>query len=178
MAAVSNILATYSPEDVKLILTALDGSWSHTVNGFADGTFLTVERVIPHATLYNGADKSNVRVVRAVKNCDLTASLHLASESNDVFSQLLANDEFSRDGSDCFRVMVKDTIGRTVMSSPAAFIGTSPTAGFSTDVETRDWVIHAINLDIHFGGNGAVTPDTEAVLQELGYDLDPNWVME
>lgn len=171
--AVDKILATYSPESVHVVIS--NSKFSHVMSGYADGTFLNITRTIPHATLYTGADASNVRLVRNVKNCDVTLTLHQGSETNDVLSQLLALDEESRNGDDIFAITIKDMSGRTVASSNSAFIGTTPDVGFGTDVGTRDWILHAINLDIVVGGNGKLTAATFDSLVDLGVTPDAYW---
>jgi hypothetical protein len=173
MAPVSNILGTYSPESV--VITVGNDKFSHIVSGYADGTFISVARNVDHATHYNGADGTNARVVRSIKNCDVTLTLHQSSESNDVFSQLLALDEESRDGSDCFYMTIKDTSGRTVMSTPVAYIGTTPDTSLGTDIAERAWVIRAINMTQHIGGNGKFTGDTYSTVTDLGYNSDTFW---
>lgn len=173
MAIAKEILATYSPENIVVILH--NSKFSHQVSGFQEGTFLEIERTIPHATLQNGADGTNARVVRAVKNSDITLTLMQTSESNDVLSQLLVLDEGSRDGSDVFAITIKDTSGRTVASSAAAFIGTTPSMGFSEEISQRDWVIHAIHMNIHIGGNGRFTPDGQDAITDLGYTFEDRW---
>src|SRR5690606_2866267 len=106
---------------------------------------------------------------------DITLTLHQASESNDVLSQLLSMDEESRNGDDVFSITIKDTSGRTVASSPAAFIGTSPDTDFGTDVSERAWVLKAISVEFHAGGNGKMTSATFDTLGTLGAEVDPAW---
>lgn len=149
---VSHILGSYSPESVNVIIS--NHKFTHTFSGFAEGQFINITRTVPHATLYVGADASNVRVVRAVKNCEVTITLHQSSESNDILSQLLKLDERSRSGEDIFSITIKDLSGRTKAQSGAAFIGTSPDVGFGVEVSERPWVLQAINMDIFEGGNG------------------------
>lgn len=174
--AVKQILASYSPEDIDVVIS--NSLFTYKITGYADSTFLNITRVIPHAELYVGADGSNARVVRAVKNCDITLTLHNASESNDVLSQLLIRDEDSRDGSDVFSITIKDNIGRTVASAGSCFIGTSPDIDFGTEVSERDWVLHAIGMDIFEGGNGKFTPDGWGSVNNLGYEPDEFWKSE
>lgn len=171
--AVNSILASYSPESVVVVIS--NDKFTHQLSGFAESTFISITRLVEHATLYNGADASNVRVVRGVKNCDVTLTLHQASESNDVLSQLLVMDETTRNGEDVFAITIKDTSGRTVASSPAAFIGTSPDIEFGVEVSERAWVIRAINLDIHAGGNGKMLASTYDTMADLGMDVDSVW---
>lgn len=176
--SVSNILATYSPESVVIIIsnsTSGGSGFTHSISGYVDGDFISIARTTPHATLYTGADASNARVVRAVKNCDVTLTLHQASESNDVLSQLLILDEASRNGDDVFQITIKDTSGRTVASSPAAFIGTSPDISFGTELGQREWVLHAINMSIFEGGNGKFSQSGFDTVTDLGYTPDTYW---
>lgn len=173
MAAVKQIMATYSPEDITIIL--FNDRFTHQVVGTTEGEFITVTRTVPHAELVNGADGSNARVVRAIKNADITMTLMQTSETNDVLSRLLVEDEITRDGRDCFGVTIKDNVGRTVMSSPQAFIGTNPDVSFAETLSDTVWVIHAIHLEQHVGGNGLVTPDTGETLGDLGYQLEARW---
>lgn len=171
--AVTNILASYSPEDVVVILS--NDKFSHVCSGFTEGTFLSLSRNVPHATLTNGADASNCRVIRDVKNYDITMTLMQSSETNDVFNQLIMLDSRSRDGSDTFALTIKDNTGRTVLSSPAAFIGTQPDQDFGVEVSDRAWVIHAIWLDGHIGGNGRFSPEGEADVTSLEYTVEDRW---
>lgn len=169
----AHILGSYSPESVVIVLS--NGKFSHTLSGYADGTFISLARVIPHATLYTGADASNVRVVRAVRNFDITLTLHQSSESNDVLSQLLILDEDTRSGEDIFSITIKDLSGRTVASSGIAFIGAEPEFGFGTEVEERTWTIHAVNMEVFIGGNGKFTTGGYEAATGLGADVDEIW---
>lgn len=173
MAGTSEILGTYSPENIVVVLS--NSKMSHTVSGYADGTFLAISRQAPHASLYTGADLSNARVVRGNKGATVALTLHQAGESNDIFSALLAADELSRDGTDCFSITIKDTIGRSEYYSPVAFLGNNPDASFGVDIETREWQIHCVSLTQVTAGNGKLTPDGQETLGALGVAVDPRW---
>lgn len=173
MAGTSEILGTYSPENMTIVLS--NSKMSHTVSGYADGTFLSISRQAPHATLYTGADLSNARVVRGNKGATVSLTLHQAGESNDILSALLAADETSRDGSDCFSVTIVDTIGRSKYYSPVAFLGNNPDASFGVDIEAREWQIHCVSLTQVTAGNGKLTPDGVSTLESLGVDVDARW---
>lgn len=169
----NGILASYSPEDVSIILS--NDRFTHKISGYVDGSFITISRAIPHATLYTGADATNARVVRDVRNYDITLTLHSAADSNDVLTQLMHLDAQSRDGSDLFSITIKDEIGRTIGSAPTAFIGTHPDVEFSTEISDRPWVIHTVGTELIIGGNRKLDSNTWGSLTDLGKDLDPFW---
>lgn len=167
------ILATYSPEDVVVVIS--NSNFSHTISGYTDGSFLSITRTVPFAAPYVGADGSNARVVRAVKNRDVTLTLHQASESNDVLTRLLALDSESRNNDNLFSITIKDVSGRTVASSSQAYIGNDPDIDFGTDVSDRAWTLHAIGMEIFIGGNGKFTASTFGTVNDLGYTPNEYW---
>lgn len=169
----SEVLASYSPEDMTIVLA--NSQFSHVITGYADGTFVSITREVPASTLYTGSDLSNARVVRANKASSITLSLHQASSSTDVLSQLLANDEETRDETWLFSVTIKDNIGRSLFYSPQAFIGNSPDATYSTSIENRDWMIQCVSLTNMQGGNGKFDPDTVATLTNIGGTVATKW---
>ena len=173
MATQSKILGSYSPEDVTVILSGAFGSVA--VNGFVEGTFISITRENPHATLYTGADLSNARVIRRNKGGTININLHQASESNDVLSYLLQKDEEDASGTWLFSVTIKDELGRSVFHSPTCFISQPPEASFGTDLSDRGWVIQAVSIDQVQGGNGLFSPDTAATLTEMGFAPEDRW---
>lgn len=173
MATTDKILATYSPESVLVVIS--NDNFSHVISGYADGTFLSITRVVEHATLYTGADATAARVKRKVRNTDITLTLGAYSESNDVLSHLLYLDEEADRDEHLFAITIKDASGRTLASSPQAFIGTTPDISFGTDMAENDWMIHAVGMDIISGGNGKFTAATWDTLADLGSDQDPYW---
>ena len=166
-------LSSYSPEDISVVLSA--DFFSHNVSGFADGSFITITRVIPAATLYTGAQGDGARVLRRVKNLDITFTLHQASESNDVLSQLQILDEQAHNNDRLFAITVKDNMGRSVFSSNQCFIGTTPDGEFGTDLSTRSWILHSVGSEVFHGGNAKFNPDTATTVQDLGYTPNQYW---
>jgi len=173
MSSQTQTLGSYSPEDVTVVISNND--FSHILGGFTDGVFLNVTRLIPHATLYTGADASHARVVRRVTSADVTFTLHQSSESNDILSALLRRDEEYRDNSQLFNILIKDNSGRTMYSASKAFIGTNPDADFGVEISDRAWVIHTTNMETHIGGNSEITPDGMSALEDIGYIPDSRW---
>lgn len=173
MTTQSKILGSYSPEDVTVVIS--NASFSHTINGFVEGTFVTANRENPHATLYTGADLSNARVIRRNKGGTVNVNLHQASESNDVLSYLLQKDEEDPSGTWMFQVTIKDELGRSVFHSPVSFVSQPPEASFGTDLSDRGWVIQCVSIDQFQGGNGKFSPDTVTTLTDLGLTVDDRW---
>lgn len=169
----NDLLASYSPEDVNVIIAG--GGISHNVTGYVDGTFLTITRLIAASTPYSGADVSNARVVRANKNATITLTLGQYSESNDILGQLLRNDEVTRDSTNLFSMTIKDNSGRSLYHCRQCYIGNNPDSNFSTGIEGRPWAIHAVKLEQVQGGNTEFTPDTAAQLTDIGGSVDPRW---
>lgn len=168
-----NVLGSYSPEDVTIVIS--NDFFSHIVSGYTDGTFVSVARNIPHASPYVGADATHARTVRRVTSADITFTLHQSSESNDVLSQLLVRDEQYRDNSQIFNLTIKDNSGRTTYFGNQAYIMTVPDSDFGVEITDRPWVIHATYLDTHLGGNAQLTPDANSTLEDLEYDADDRW---
>lgn len=173
MAAVQEILGSYSPEDVIVILS--NEFFSHSITGYADGTFINISRQVPPSTLYSGSDNTNARVIRANKGSTVALTLHQAAESNDILSQALIMDEATRDGSWCFSLLIKDGTGRSLYYSPQAFVSNSPDASFGSEIDTREWTLQCVSLSNYVGGNGKLTADTYGTLQSMGATVDPRW---
>lgn len=169
----NDLLASYSPEDVNVIIAG--GGISHSVTGYVDGTFLTITRLIDASLPYSGADVSNARVVRSNKNSSVTLTLGQYSESGDILSQFLRNDEITRDSTNLFSMTIKDNSGRSLYYSRQCYIGKNPDASYSTGIEGRDWMIHCVKLEAYQGGNAEFTPSTASELTSIGGLVEDRW---
>lgn len=174
--SVCKVLGTYSPKDVQVVITGTTKEINHVVNGTVDGTFISVSRLIPRAEMYNGADSSNIRVLRDIENHEITLTLHQGSESNDVLSQLFALDKQHRRGEYLFNVLIKDSGGRTLVSATNCFISSPPDLEYGVEVSERPWVITAVCADVFIGGHARFTQDTANTLQELELEIDDSWM--
>jgi len=173
--ATGALLGSYSPEDVIVTITTEAGV-THQVSGMMEGTFITINRNVPFATLYTGSDNTSARVVRKNKSANITLSLHQTGESNDVFTALMDIDaQDPASGNGIFAIFIKDLNGRSLYHANQAFIGTQPDSTFGAEILQRDWVIHAIGLEQFIGGNAKITPDTVVDLQALGIEVESRW---
>jgi|SRR5690625_29804 len=169
----ANILSTYFPEAVSIIIG--NDQFSHVVSGVAEGTFITVARETPATQLVIGGDMSAMRVRRKNRASTVTVTLMQGSDSNDVFSQILKNDEDAMNNDWLFHLTIKDGSGRSVFFSPQAYIANMPDISYGTEGDNRDWVIQCIDLDAHVGGGGLLTPEVESTLEDVGYTIPPGW---
>lgn len=172
----SELLGTYNPEQMVIAISV--GDVAHTINGYADGTFLTFSRLIPASTLYSGADNTRGRVKRTNKDTTITLTLHQFATSNAVLQELQRKDEEDSRNRYVFAITIKDASGTSVWSARQAFISTLPDAPFSTDTSTRDWVITAVNLQSHIGANSEFSQDEVAALAALDYDVPIDWQIQ
>lgn len=97
-------IKTYSVGDVVLVV---GGS---LISGFADGTFVTVEREVDAMTKVVGADGEVSRTRSANYSGMLTATLKQTSDSNRILASYAMLDEAG--GSGVVDVLLSDKIGR------------------------------------------------------------------
>lgn len=171
----SNFIGNYSPDEFTIVISKDD--FVHTVTGFADGTFVSMNRLVPSSTPYQGVGKSNSfgRVKRAVTGMSIDVTLHQYSPSNTVLQQLQIADANTPDNTWVFAVTIKDLSGMTVASSNSAIICAPPTVAFSSDTSTRDWQIHLFASDLFVGGNMPLAPAEVAAVEAAGGTVSDRW---
>ncbi len=140
--------STYNPAEVAIIFG------THTVTGYADGTFIEVEQSNDSFTLTKGADGEAARVRSNDDSGTVKISLLQNSDTNMVFSLLHQADKKSGKGT--LPILFKDASGDTVGSGPVAWIKKPAGVGFSKSIETREWTIEVAHLEMLAGGNAAI----------------------
>lgn len=173
MAAGDSLLGSYSPESMVIVLSK--GDFVHTIQGYADGTFLNISRLTPASELYVGSDLSAGRVKRRNKASNITITLHQFSPSNAVLQALQRADEEDDRDEWVFAITIKDLSGTGVWSSRAAFVATNPDTTFSNTTETRDWMIQAISLSANIGSNTYFDPAEVAAMAALDTEVPARW---
>jgi hypothetical protein len=169
-------LATFAPNDVTIVITQSSTGIAHIVTGFSEDSIVNIERNAETFTMYTGADNTSTRIYNANKSATVTLSLQQTSASNDILSQLYANDSASRNSSGLFALQITDASGRSRYFSDDAYVGVVPNSAFGNTMQTRDWVLHAHNLDTYIGGNAILSPEDQNVLTTLGGSIDAKWV--
>ena len=169
-----SIISNYAPDEFTIILSK--GDFLHKVVGFADGTFVSMNRIVPTSTPYQGVGSSSFgRVKRRVTAMDVTITLHQGSPSNTVLQQLQIADANTAGNEWTFNCLIKDASGQTVASSSTAIIAAPANADFSSEFGTRDWSIYLYGSDLFIGGNTPLAPDEVAAVDALGGFTEDKW---
>lgn len=171
----SSFIGNYSPDEFTIVISK--GDFVHTISGFADGTFCSMNRLVPSSIPYQGVGKTNSfgRVKRSVTGMTIDVTLHQYSPSNTVLQQLQIADANASDNSWVFNCTVKDISGMTVASSNSAVICAPPAVAFGSDTSTRDWQIHLFGSDLFVGGNIPLAPAEVAAVEAAGGTVDARW---
>lgn len=136
---------TFDPSQFQVIVGGIP------MSGFADGTFIEVERDEPMFNKVTGADGVTSRAKTSNRAGQVRLTLAMTSPGNDVLSGFAVADELTNAG--VVPVLLKDTTGRTVVASSAAWVQQIPTSDFSKEITNRTWVLDCAGLDIFLGGN-------------------------
>ena len=136
---------TYDP---KLVIVTIGGV---PMSGFADGTFVTVERDNDNFSKVSGADGITSRARSNDRGGALTLTLAQTSPMNDVLSGFAKADELSNAG--IVPVRIADLSGSTVLFAAFGWVKKPPAVEFSKEVSNREWVLDLADLDMRVGGN-------------------------
>lgn len=137
-------IATYDPRNVIVTIGGVN------LSGFADGTFVTVERAAETFTKVVGAYGEVARVRSADRSGSMTITLMQTSNANSYLNGLANQDEQS--GTGIVAIQVKDTTTNTTINATEAWIKTKPKAEFGKDMGNREWVFELADVTINHGG--------------------------
>jgi len=149
-------IRSYSPTDVSVLLAGF-----LQVDGFVDGTFITISKDVQPYKTRRVADGSVARTY--INDATYTIELVLASTSptNDVLTKLYQLDAITQYGK--FPFFLKDELGTSLFIAPTCWIKEIPDLSFSNGVEQRVWRIQASQGGFNIGGN----EDASAIIQDL-----------
>ena len=156
----SDNLNIYSPYDVLLTITRTSDGLAHTVGGYSDGAMISVEPSQAAFSMYTSADNKSTLIYHPDNSAKIMVTLNQTSASN--VNKL-------------FTVLVKDANGRSMFSSPQAFIGQRPNASFSNSMQNREWTILCAGMEQYSGGNALLSPSDVASLELLGTTVEDRW---
>ena len=136
--------------DPKSVIVTIGGV---PMSGYADGTFLTVDRDEDAFSKVTGADGVTSRVKSNNRSGTMTLSLTQTSSSNDVLSGFVALDEIANAG--VVPILVKDVSGNSLFFSATGWVKKFPSSEFGKEISNRDWVLDLADVDVFVGGNTA-----------------------
>lgn len=170
----SNLIGNYAPDDFTIVITV--AGKTHRITGFAAGTFVNMERLVPTSEPYQGVgDDAFGRVKRRVTAMNVGITLHQHSPSNTVLQQIQLADARTPGNEYVFSCTMKDTSGQTVASSNNAIIAGPPTVDFSDTTETRTWQIFMFGSDLFIGGNMLLDEPNVDIVESLGGVVEDRW---
>lgn len=125
-------IKTYSPGDVALSIGG------NLIAGYADGTFVTIEREVDAMTKVVGADGEVSRTRSANYSGSLTLTLKQTSDSNRILGAYLLDDE--NDGSGVFDVLLTDNLDNKSFAAEG-WCRKGPNEEYAAELTNREWVI-------------------------------------
>jgi hypothetical protein len=137
-------MATYDPSDVTTVFAGVE------VFGFADGTFISVDKAEDTYSIVVGATGTVTRVRNRNNSGTIKITLQASSGCNDLLSDLHSEDLLNN--SLVGPLLIKDVTGTTVVASAESWIVRSSPIEFGKDASNREWVIQCSSLIIHSGG--------------------------
>jgi hypothetical protein len=138
-------LRTFDPKQVLVIIGGVP------MSGYADGTFVSVERTSDTFTKVSGADGIVSRAKSNDRSGSLTLTLAQTSPSNDVLSALAVTDELTNLG--VVPVLIKEVSGSTVIVSAFGWVKKPPMVEYGKEIVNREWVLDLADVDFGVGGN-------------------------
>lgn len=136
---------TYDPKQFSIIVGG------KIITGFADGSFIKLERNQQAFMLKMGTDGEGTRAKSNDNSGKITITLMQSSSSNDDLSSYAIADQLNNSG--VVPVFLRDGSGRTVASAATAWVQKLPDSEFSNEAQTRAWILETDGLDYFVGGN-------------------------
>lgn len=141
------MVKTYNPKEVILTVGP------YIISGYADGSFITVERNEDAWSLQIGTDGEGTRSKSNNRSGTVTTRLMQSSDSNQVLSALALADEQS--GAGIVPIFIKDGSpgGTTLVIAESGWVRKLPSVEYDRTALGREWVLETDVLTINVGGN-------------------------
>lgn len=138
-------LKTFDPKNVVITLGGA------ILSGYADGTFVQVERAEDAFVASVGVDGEVTRVKSNNKMTTVTITLAQSSDSNSILSGIALLDEKTNSGVVPFAL--KEIDGDTLVIGGRAWIRKYANIEYSNEITNREWVIDIAEGEMLVGGN-------------------------
>lgn len=126
-------MKTYNSRQVMIALG------SHSVSGFADDSFVTIEQKGDGVTSKTGCDGEVSRAVDPNEQFTIKLVVQQMSATNKYLQGMYAKDKKSGDG--VFSVLIKDITGGVKFSASDAWVVKQPSRVWGKDTNNREWQI-------------------------------------
>ncbi|HEY6018999.1 MAG TPA: phage protein [Candidatus Paceibacterota bacterium] len=127
-------------------------SWQNVnITGYANDTFIEVERNEDSFTLYVGSLGEGCRTKNLNRSGKITITLMASSPINDLLAQAAQTDEDS--GLDYGPLSITDLNGNMVCFAAEAWVMKRPKIERAKEAGTVQWVFEAVVLELFEGGN-------------------------
>ena len=133
-------LKNYRPDEVSVILGAI------IIEGFADGTFVSIEHDEDRFSLHVGADGQATRAKNCNKSGTIRFTLMASSASNAVLSAQLELDHRTPGGVGVVPLLIKDNEGYSLHTSKEAWIQKDPSVEYAKEPGNNEWIIRCAEL--------------------------------
>lgn len=138
---------TYDPDQVVITIAGI------TMQGYADGEFITVEQVSDGFSDVAGTDGEVARSKSNDRRATATIKLLQTSSSNLPLSALHNSDLNAPGGAGVGSFLMQDLEGATLVSGLQAWIVKFPDNSMDRTAKSREWQIRIASVDRVEGGN-------------------------
>lgn len=136
----------YNPRSVAVIIGG------KAMQGFADGTFITIKRDEDMWNLAIGCDGIGTRAKTNNFSGTIEMTFHQSSPSNDVLSGYVAADELSSSGAVPFLMREGET-GNSLAAALTCWVKQPAQIEYGKTISNRVWSLHTDNIQIFVGSN-------------------------
>ena len=143
-------LPTYNP---ALVLVSFAGV---PLSGFADGTFIEIERNVDAFEVTVGAGGETVRTQSQNRSGKITFTVLQSSIANDILDAKATADELTGTGAASF--FMKDLNGTTICTAANCWVKKKAAIKRGKEISNSEWVLETDLLDMHPGSLAPVTP--------------------
>lgn len=140
-------LRTYDPSEVQIIVAGV------TVEGFADGDFMTVEDDEDAFSMQVGTDGEAARSKTNNRGGTMTISTLQTSAANTLLSVLHNLDRNTPGGVGIGPFLCKDGSGNALHTAEKCWIQKRPSATYGREAQAREWIVRTNNLVSVDAGN-------------------------
>ena len=127
------MIKTYNSRQVMMALG------THTVSGYAEDSFVTIEQKGDGVTSKTGCDGEVSRAIDPNEQYTVKISVQQQSPTNKYLQKMYEKDK--KDGNGLFPVLIKDLSGGVKFSATDAWVTKQPSRVWGKDTNNREWTI-------------------------------------